>query len=80
MKQFEKTLESLGVERIATVGELFDPTYHEAVSMDEGKGSHEIVSEELQPGYKIGENVIRHAMVKVKMGDHKSSKTDKEKE
>jgi molecular chaperone GrpE len=74
VKQFEKTLETLGVERIATVGEAFNPTYHEAVSMDEdGKGSHEIVSEELQPGYKLGENVIRHAMVKVKMGELKSS-------
>lgn len=74
VKQFEKVLENLGVERIKTVGELFDPSYHEAVSMDEGKGSHEIVSEELQPGYKLGDNVIRHAMVKVKMGDPKSPK------
>lgn len=73
VKQFEKTLESLGVERIATVGELFDPTYHEAISMEEGKGSHEVISEELQPGYRLGDNVIRHAMVKVKMGDAKSS-------
>lgn len=73
VKQFEKTLETLGVKRIATVGEVFNPTYHEAVSMEEGKGSHEIVSEELQPGYTLGENVIRHAMVKVKMGDLKSS-------
>ncbi len=73
VKQFEKTLESLGVERIATVGVLFDPSFHEAVSMEEGKGSHEIVSEELQPGYKLGNNVIRHAMVKVKMDDFKSS-------
>jgi molecular chaperone GrpE len=71
VKQFEKALESLGVERIATVGQAFDPIYHEAVSMDEGKGSHEIVAEELQPGYKLGDYVIRHAMVKVKMGDLK---------
>lgn len=72
VKQFEKSLESLGVQRIKTVGEPFDPSYHEAVSMEEGKGSHEIVSEELQPGYKLGDYVIRHAMVKVKMGDLKS--------
>jgi molecular chaperone GrpE len=72
VKQFESSLESLGVEKIKTVGELFDPKYHEAVSMDDGKGSHEIVSEELQSGYKVSDNVIRHAMVKVKMGEHKS--------
>jgi molecular chaperone GrpE len=65
VKQFEKTLSDLNVERIKTVDEPFDPEYHEAVSMEEGEGSQEIVSEELQAGYKIGDSVIRHAMVRV---------------
>jgi molecular chaperone GrpE len=68
-KQFEKTLEQMGVERIRTVGEIFDPRYHEAVSMEEGTGSTEVVSEELQSGYRLGDDVIRHAMVRVKMGE-----------
>jgi molecular chaperone GrpE len=69
VKQFEKTLADMGVERIKTTGELFDPRYHEAVSMDEdSEGDKEIVSEELQAGYKLGDEVIRHAMVRVKMG------------
>jgi molecular chaperone GrpE len=63
--QFEKTLTDMGVERIATVGQPFDPHLHEAVSMEEGDGE-ETVSEELQAGYKIGDDVIRHAMVRVK--------------
>lgn len=67
VKQFEKTLSDLGVERIKTVGEPFDPHYHEAVTMEEGDGTHEVVSEELKAGYKIGEDVIRHAMVRVKL-------------
>jgi molecular chaperone GrpE len=67
VKQFEKTLESMNVVRIATVGHVFDPHYHEAVSMEEGSGTKEIVSEELQAGYRLGDNVIRHAMVKVKL-------------
>lgn len=67
VKQFEKTLQDIGVERIQTVGAPFDPRYHEAVQMEEGDGTQEIVSEELQSGYKIGEEVIRHAMVKVKL-------------
>lgn len=71
VKQFEKTLTDIGVEKIKTVeagkGEPFDPRYHEAVQMEEGDGATEIVSEELQSGYKIGEEVIRHAMVKVKL-------------
>jgi len=67
VKQFEKTLGQMGVERIKTVGEPFDPRYHEAVSMEEGDGTHEIVSDELQAGYKLGDDIIRHAMVRVTM-------------
>ncbi len=67
VKQFEKTLTDLGVERIKTVGEVFDPTVHEAVAHDGGDGQHEVVCEELQAGYKLGNEVIRPAMVKVKM-------------
>jgi len=66
VKQFEKTLSDMGVERIKTVGEEFDPIYHEAVSVEEGEGGKEIVSEELQAGYKLGDDVIRHAIVRVK--------------
>lgn len=71
VKQFEKSLSDLGVEKIKTIvdgkGEAFDPRFHEAVSMEEGDGANEIVSEELQSGYKIGNEVIRHAMVKVRL-------------
>lgn len=67
VKQFEKTLADLGVQRIKTIDEPFDPKYHEAVSMEEGNGTKEIVSEELQAGYKLGGEVIRHAMVRVRV-------------
>lgn len=67
VKQFEKTLSDIGVERIKTTGEPFDPKYHEAISMEDGDGTQEVVSEELQAGYKIGDEVIRHAMVRVMM-------------
>lgn len=65
VKQFEKTLEQLGVQKIKTVGEPFDPNLHEAVSMEDGDGDQEVVSEELQPGYRLGDEVLRHAMVRV---------------
>jgi molecular chaperone GrpE len=65
--QFDSTLASMGVERIKTVGEVFDPRLHEAVAMDDGDGTVEVVSEELQSGYKLGDEIIRHAMVRVKM-------------
>jgi len=64
-KQFLQILEKLGVHKIKTVGEVFDPELHEAVTMEEGDGEHEIVSEELQSGYIMGNEVIRHAMVRV---------------
>lgn len=69
VKQFEDTLKSMGVERIKTVGEVFDPQLHEAVSMEDGDGTVEVVCEELQPGYRLGDDIIRHAMVKVKMSN-----------
>jgi len=65
VKQFEKTLADLGVRRIKTVGQIFNPHLHEAVSMEEGNNGQETVSEELQAGYTLGDEVIRHAMVRV---------------
>ena len=67
IKQFEKFLSDIGVERIETAGAAFDPRYHEAVVMEDSDGNHEMVSEELQAGYKIDDEIIRHAKVKVKM-------------
>ncbi len=66
VKQFEDSLAKLGVERIKTVGEAFNPHLHEAISHEEGDSEVETVSEELQSGYVLGEEVIRHAMVRVK--------------
>lgn len=78
LKQLEQCFAQLGVKRIKTVGEHFDPHLHEAVHMDvssealakgeDGGDGVEIISEELMPGYKLGDEVIRHAMVKVKKG------------
>lgn len=66
MNQFNTTLEKLGVERIESLGEKFDPSLHNAIMHvdDEEKGENEIV-EVFQEGFKIGEKVIRFAMVKV---------------
>lgn len=65
VKQFETTLSNMGVNRIKTVGEAFDPHLHEAVGVEEGEGDTEVITEELQSGYQINGTVIRHAMVKV---------------
>jgi molecular chaperone GrpE len=64
--QFQNTLEKLGVEEIKALGEPFDPQVHNAVSQveDENFGEN-IVSQVFQKGYKLGDKVIRHAMVVV---------------
>lgn len=64
-RQFEQCFGRLGIERIKAEGEKFDPRYHEAIHMEDAGGKTEVVSEELQPGYKIGDEIIRHAKVKV---------------
>lgn len=66
LKQFKDVLTKFGVEEIKTVGEIFDPEVHEAVSslQDETKAEKEIV-QEFRKGYKISTKVIRHAMVVV---------------
>lgn len=67
VKNLEKSLESLNLTRIeASAGTKFDPELHEAIQFDEeAEGDHEVIAEELQPGYKLGDDVIRHSMVKV---------------
>lgn len=66
LKQFKDVLSLKGVEEIKTVGEIFDPSLHEAVSsiQDDTKKPQEIV-QEYRKGYKIGSKVIRHSMVVV---------------
>ena len=65
-KQLDETLTVLGVEEIKAVGEEFNPELHNAVMHveDEEAGENTVV-EEFQKGYKIGDRVIRHSMVKV---------------
>ena len=61
-----EALKSLGVEKIPTVGEKFNPHLHNviAVMKDENK-ENDIILEEYQAGYKFNDKVIRYAMVLV---------------
>ena len=65
-KQMADLFTGLNVEKIATVKEEFNPDLHDAVMHIEDKefGDQEVV-EELRSGYKMGDRVLRHAMVKV---------------
>ncbi len=66
-KNFEKTLASLNLEKINTApGTEFNPELHEAV-MTEGEGDKEIIAETLRPGYRLDGEVLRAAMVKIRL-------------
>ena len=59
------SLEKLGVEQFGESGENFDPNFHNAVmhTEDEALGEN-VITDVFQKGYKIGDRVIRPAMVK----------------
>ena len=65
-KQMLEIMTELGCSEIPTVGEVFNPEVHDAVMHIESEEyGEQIIVEELRKGYKCGDRVIRHAMVKV---------------
>ena len=65
-KQLSGVLEALGVKPIAAVGEQFDPHIHEAVVTEPTDDyAPDTVIQELVAGYRLGDKLIRPALVKV---------------
>ena len=65
-KQLGGVLETLGLEVVPTVGQPFDPHIHEAVATEESdRFEPDTVVEELVRGYRLGDKLLRPAMVKV---------------
>jgi len=65
-RKFQNILEAEGLKRIEAKGQPFDPNFHEAISSEPNEdveSGH--VIEIVQNGYKLGERVIRPAMVRV---------------
>ncbi len=66
MTQFENTLEKLGVKKIESLGQTFDPKLHNAVMhVDDEEQGENVIVEVFQDGFTLGDKVIRFAMVKV---------------
>jgi molecular chaperone GrpE len=57
-------LEGLGLSGFGDEGDEFDPGLHEAVQ-HEGEGTHPIVGAVMRRGYRVGDQVVRHALVGV---------------
>lgn len=65
-QQVNEVFSEMGVQPIATVGETFDPNFHEAVAVEERDDlAANMILVEMLRGYRIGNRVIRHSMVKV---------------
>jgi len=65
-QQLNEVLVEMGISPIASVGKNFDPHFHEAVAAEEAADvPPNLVTGELLRGYRIGEKVIRPAMVRV---------------
>ena len=67
VKNLEKSLDNMNLKRIdANPGTTFNPDLHEAIQFDEDAvGENEVIADEMQAGYTLNGNPIRHAMVKV---------------
>jgi len=65
-RKFKALLESMGVTEIAAAGEPFDPNIHEAVAQEPGEEGK--VLHVLQKGYRLGDRVLRPALVIVGSG------------
>jgi len=66
LKELSTTLAELGVEKITVVGKPFNPHEMECIEVVSGKDN--IVTEELLPGYRIHDKILRIAQVKVGKG------------
>ena len=66
LAQFETVLTKLGVTPIEALGKEFDPGIHNAVMhVEDDSVGENIVVEEFEKGFKLGEKVIRFSVVKV---------------
>lgn len=65
-KQLNGVLENLGIEQVPTVGHPFDPHVHEAIATEQtDEFEPDTVMQEIVRGYRLGEKLLRPAMVKV---------------
>ena len=76
-QQLLDILENMGISTYKPIGEKFDHSQHEALEHVQSDKPPDTIVEVLTPGYKMGENVIRPATVKVSSGkDNKQSQQD----
>lgn len=66
LHQTQDTIEKIGVESFGEKGEAFDPARHNAVAhIDDDTLGENVIAEVMQKGYRIGDRVVRYAIVQV---------------
>ncbi len=64
--QFFQILEDEGLKKIDTSDKKFDPYFHEALLTENNEDKdNEVILEDLQNGYLLGDKVLRHSKVKI---------------
>ena len=63
-----KILDSLNISRFDSLGESFDPEYHDAMMTKKAKQKKNIIIEEFEKGYRYHDKIIKHAKVIVSEG------------
>ena len=77
--EMQRMLEKNGVTRIAALGEQFDPHCHQAMfEVPDESVPNRTVVEVVQDGYRIGERILRAAMVGIAKGGPKTAKPEAE--
>jgi len=78
LKQFADTLGRIGIKRVPTVGSPFDPSQHEAIQqLETDEHPAGTIVAEVQPGYAMGDRLVRAAMVVVAKPSQKNGEGDK---
>jgi molecular chaperone GrpE len=79
-EQIIESFAGMGIEPIPALGELFDPHLHEAVALEENSDYDDnVICEEMLKGYRLGERVLRHSMVKVASKNDTTPRADENK-
>ncbi len=69
MRQFADTLGKIGIVRTEAIGKPFDPALHEAIQhLESAEFAAGTVMAEAQPGYRVGDRLLRPALVVVSKG------------
>src|SRR5438045_391835 len=78
LKQFGDTLARIGIQPVPTVGAPFDPVVHEAIQqLETDEHPPGTIVAEVQPGYTMGDRLLRAAMVVVAKPSQKNGEGDK---